>query len=935
MGTSVTQLHIATTIVNRDSKLTRILQESLGGRCKTCLIATISPSVTAIEESMSTLNYAQAANGIVNKPITTSFLSASSSIAMDHHKPSGGGKNEAGAVEHWRDMECRLEYMKAQVEEAQQALARKHLQQQELVEKGERAHEARQQAEAQYNEAKQENNVLREEILEHVAEKETLSQELAKTQKTLKETNAILRATQHTESCLAKEANHLIQALKKSIQDGNDIHFQLLQKRDEDIERKRATSTFNESVVVVFEDISKVLDGLSSVQKDFGESISDSTRMTCNRLNQFLNKHQQSIEGLSKHVQDTSSTLKAHMEDENGIMPTVQATTASVRVKTKKGAEILRHGEKNMVSSFRSIRDHLEASAQHLKELDTGCNEASTKMLKNLSEKLLHTEHMLQVLVAAASTTLAKRKEERTRSSEALQNLVEVWQTSSRDSTSSVMAQSDSQSSQVLETLQMLMAEMSRHDEIDQHLAKQRAFLKETDIQHTAVLQKQSQLLSSQKQTFDVSQQRNKEFCDQFMSNVMGGVQDLIQNQMEVITKQSKEDYDSFVSGNEEMVRVHTGVHASSQNILSTIASTNQHLQTNFQVVRENESKASTVLQQTNTVFDDIRDSCANHQSLVKKNAQAVDGMLRDSQATDFKALEQLDQDLQRDGQACGNFVIGDIHDEMKQGFNQLLESTAATSSFVNSDVIRGTKDFVTSSIEKPLGNLVNTMKETMEEVAVEVQDGNEKIRTLATEHCELVASMDVHVDSFVKQVGECVSEQRSIVSEHEATFQNAIEDHEGTVLDNVSTMKSLSSKCESTVSHFSHEVIRPHEHPAEIAEKENPVYSEHLSKTPASKVILGDLYTDVAEESIGESHIMDDTEDVSSAAEDKENNVENVMEVCENDEEQQTIAFLQEQKRNRSDSIDAGKKRSLEPLKRRTSEKPIGSRLKKPRTRV
>jgi hypothetical protein len=409
----------------------------------------------------------------------------------------------------------------------------------------------------------------------------------------------------------------------------------------------------------------------------------------------------------------------------------------------------------------------------------------------------------------------------------------------------------------------------------------------------------------------------------------------LIQNQMEVITNKSKSDYDSFVSGNEEMARVHTGVHTSSQNIFSTIASTNQHLLTNFQVIRENESKASKVLQQTNTAFDDIRDSSANHQSLVEQNAQAVGDMLRDSQATDFKALEQLDQDLQRDGQACGKFVTDDIHNEMRQGFNQFLESTAATSSFVKTDVIRSTKDFVTNSMEKPLGNLVNTMKETMEEIAVEVQDGNEKIRTLATEHCGLVASMDVHVDSFVKEGGEFISEQRSVVSEHESTFQNAIEDHEGTVLDNVATMKGLSSKCESTVSDFSHEVIRPHEHPAEIAEKENPVYSEHLSKTPASKVILRDLYTDVTEESIGESHIMDDAEDVSNAAEDKENNVENVMEECENDEEQQTIAVLQEQKRNRSDSIDAGKKRSLEPPKTRATEKRSGLRLKKPRTRV
>ena len=28
----------------RDSKLTRLLQESLGGRCKTCVVATVSPS---------------------------------------------------------------------------------------------------------------------------------------------------------------------------------------------------------------------------------------------------------------------------------------------------------------------------------------------------------------------------------------------------------------------------------------------------------------------------------------------------------------------------------------------------------------------------------------------------------------------------------------------------------------------------------------------------------------------------------------------------------------------------------------------------------------------------------------------------------------------------------------------------------------------------
>jgi kinesin family member 11 len=52
----------------RDSKLTRILQESLGGKAKTCIIATLSPSQLAVEETLSTLDYAHRAKSIKNVP---------------------------------------------------------------------------------------------------------------------------------------------------------------------------------------------------------------------------------------------------------------------------------------------------------------------------------------------------------------------------------------------------------------------------------------------------------------------------------------------------------------------------------------------------------------------------------------------------------------------------------------------------------------------------------------------------------------------------------------------------------------------------------------------------------------------------------------------------------------------------------------------------
>jgi len=53
----------------RDSKLTRILQDSLGGNSRTCMIACISPAFSNLEESISTLRYANRARRIKNKPI--------------------------------------------------------------------------------------------------------------------------------------------------------------------------------------------------------------------------------------------------------------------------------------------------------------------------------------------------------------------------------------------------------------------------------------------------------------------------------------------------------------------------------------------------------------------------------------------------------------------------------------------------------------------------------------------------------------------------------------------------------------------------------------------------------------------------------------------------------------------------------------------------
>jgi len=63
----------------RDSKLTRMLQESLGGNSKTCLIITLSPSMYNAEETLSTCRFGMRAkciknNAKINKQVTVGEL---------------------------------------------------------------------------------------------------------------------------------------------------------------------------------------------------------------------------------------------------------------------------------------------------------------------------------------------------------------------------------------------------------------------------------------------------------------------------------------------------------------------------------------------------------------------------------------------------------------------------------------------------------------------------------------------------------------------------------------------------------------------------------------------------------------------------------------------------------------------------------------------
>ncbi|WVF67664.1 hypothetical protein IAT40_002423 [Kwoniella sp. CBS 6097] len=113
----------------RESKLTRLLQDSLGGRTKTCIVATVSPTRSNMEETLSTLDYAIRAKSIRNRPEVNAHLTKTG-LLKEYVGDIERLKNELVAArekngiyipeEQWREMQEAQVRQKSDYDDARQ-----------------------------------------------------------------------------------------------------------------------------------------------------------------------------------------------------------------------------------------------------------------------------------------------------------------------------------------------------------------------------------------------------------------------------------------------------------------------------------------------------------------------------------------------------------------------------------------------------------------------------------------------------------------------------------------------------------------------------------------------------------------------------------------------------------------------------------------------
>jgi kinesin family member 11 len=205
----------------RESKLTRLLQDSLGGRTKTCIIATISPARSNMEETLSTLDYAIRAKSIRNRPeinqrMTRNALLKEYVAEIECLKADLLAAREKNGIffseDTWNQMNVEQELTRTALEETKRQVEIVARQLKNVQEEYQESMNLLTKRDSELKEAKQElsetNNVLT-----------TTSDELRTTKRALDEEVVVRESYQTTEATLDEVAKRLKHTAQESLAD--------------------------------------------------------------------------------------------------------------------------------------------------------------------------------------------------------------------------------------------------------------------------------------------------------------------------------------------------------------------------------------------------------------------------------------------------------------------------------------------------------------------------------------------------------------------------------------------------------------------------------------------------------------------------------------------------------------------------------------------
>lgn len=356
----------------RESKLTRLLQDSLGGRTKTCIIATVSPARSNLEETISTLDYAFRAKNIRNKPQINSIISKNKllrEIGMEIEKL----KSELIATRHrngvymppdaYEEMTMESESrrivneeQRAKIESMESSLRHKV---QELFS-----------LTGNFNTLKHDNEETQSKLSDTRSDLDRTTLNLKNTSEQLDEEQILRKAHQDTENRLREIGAEILATLDGTVQDVTGLHAKIDRKDNLETDNRQIWRTSSGKVSSVTQQIdarmelfrtqhTKLLENISSRIHQYVGSELDTVQSARSQLREFGSTFDK-VEGQAR-----SQNSSAHNEM-NDVLEEIKVLREDVKTKVGEGLNGLSAAaariSKEVIGEFSEFHAQLHSS---------------------------------------------------------------------------------------------------------------------------------------------------------------------------------------------------------------------------------------------------------------------------------------------------------------------------------------------------------------------------------------------------------------------------------------------------------------------------------------------------------------------------------------------------------------------------------------------
>ncbi|XP_040293401.1 kinesin-like protein KIF11 [Bufo bufo] len=287
----------------RESKLTRILQDSLGGRTKTSIIATVSPASINLEETVSTLEYANRAKNIMNKPEVNQKLTKRALIKeyteeIERLKRDLSAAREKNGVylpsENYEQLQGKLVCQEEQITEYTEKIAA-------LEEELKRVTEL-------FSENKKELEECTTVLQCKAKELEETQINLQESKLNLAQEEFVTSALKTTEKKLHNTANKLLSTVEETTKDVSGLHAKLDRKASVEHHNAQVHGSFAEDMDKMFSTIQRSVDEYSVKQQGKLDVYTSSINGLLSASSSALSATAAAVSSSFHMVQDTVSS---------------------------------------------------------------------------------------------------------------------------------------------------------------------------------------------------------------------------------------------------------------------------------------------------------------------------------------------------------------------------------------------------------------------------------------------------------------------------------------------------------------------------------------------------------------------------------------------------------------------------------------------------